>query len=206
MKQDRIGIRLTFFEPLLGTTSGNKDLAKEYIFTKYPGEGLPRDEQDAHPDAEEQLEKTSTVFPRMADGRLMLWDYQIKGFFKDACSMLRRGAGDNGKASRMMKAQKKVIDGCIFVFPRQIPIVLSGDISWCQRPLRAQTAQGERVALANSEMVPVGSSIEFEVRMLDPKLLEAVREWFDYGELRGLGQWRNGSYGRFRWETVGEGA
>jgi hypothetical protein len=204
MDQKGTRIKLVLTEPLLGTLSGNKEIATEYIFTKYPGEGLAADEMDTHPEPTEELEKTSTLFPRGADGRPFVWDYQIKGFFKDACQMLKRGAGSVGKMSRLIKAHKKVIDGCIFVYPRQIPITVVGEVGWLQRPLRAQTAQGERIALARSEMIPAGSSLEFEVVLLDPKLFEQVDEWLDYGMLRGLGQWRNASYGRFSWEIAGK--
>lgn len=31
---------------------------------------------------------------------------------------------------------------------------------------------------------------------------ETVREWLDYGALRGLFQWRNSGKGRFEWEEV----
>ena len=101
-----------------------------------------------------------------------------------------------------MKAYKKIIDGLIFVGPREIPIMFDGDVGLIQRPLRAQTAQGERVALAMSETVPAGATMEFEVKVLDRKLLPAVREWLDYGELRGLGQWRNAGHGAFTWEEI----
>lgn len=32
--------------------------------------------------------------------------------------------------------------------------------------------------------------------------MDAVREWLDYGMLRGLGQWRNSGKGRFTWEEI----
>ena len=57
--------------------------------------------------------------------------------------------------------------------------------------------QGERVSLANSEEIPAGSSITFEIKLLDPSLESVVIEWLDYGALRGLGQWRNSGKGRF---------
>lgn len=50
----------------------------------------------------------------------------------------------------------------------------------CQRPLRAQTAQGERVSLANSEEIPAGSSCEFEILCMDDTHEAAVMEWLDY--------------------------
>lgn len=37
---------------------------------------------------------------------------------------------------------------------------------------------------------------------MNPKDAETVREWLDYGALRGLFQWRNSGKGRFEWEEV----
>lgn len=90
----------------------------------------------------------------------------------------------------------------IFVQPRMIPIHVNGEITECQRPLRAQTAQGERVSLANSEQIPAGSTCEFEVMLLDDSHEKVVLEWLDYGALRGIGQWRNSSKGRFEYEVL----
>ena len=101
-----------------------------------------------------------------------------------------------------LKAYKKVIDGLVFVNPRQILLDLAGKLEWLERPLRAQTAQGERIALARSETAPVGSKIVIEIQLLDPNLDGCVKSWLDYGKLRGLGQWRNASYGRFTWKEV----
>ena len=137
----------------------------------------------------------------MDDGAPMLWDYQVKGFFKDACGSLRAvPKTESGK----LKAYKKTIDGQIFVDERRIPLVLpeGGEIGIVERPLRAQTMQGERVALAKSESVPAGTTFAITVTMLNPDLEDVVREWLDYGALRGIGQWRNSGMGRFKWEEV----
>ena len=105
----------------------------------------------------------------------------------------KKAVNESGK----LTAYKKVIDGLIFVSPRMIPIDINGTIGECQRPLRAQTAQGERVSLANSEEIPAGSTCEFDVTLLDDSHEKVVREWLDYGILRGIGQWRNSGKGRF---------
>ena len=72
----------------------------------------------------------------------------------DSCGMLARVGGktETGKTravneSGKLSAYKKVIDGLIFPQPRMIPIKVNGKIGDCQRPLRAQTAQGERVRM-----------------------------------------------------------
>ena len=41
-----------------------------------------------------------TVFPRTEDGRPFLYDYQIKGFFKDACGCLSRVAGKDPETGK----------------------------------------------------------------------------------------------------------
>ena len=72
----------------------------------------------------------------------------------------------------------------------------------CQRPLRAQTMQGERVALASSETIPAGSYVIFEIAMLLDSHEKAVIEALNYGTLRGFGQWRNSGKGRFHYEIL----
>lgn len=187
-------VEITFTEPLLGTLSGNKDLAEEFIASKHP-DG-PQDDELQAETPDEEVSKQSTVFA-MEDGKPHLWDYQLKGFFKDACSMLNRVAKKN-----KMKAYKKVIDGLIFPSPRKIFLDLSGPTTYIERPLRAQTAKGERIALARSESAPAGTKIVFEVNLLDEKLESHVVQWLDYGALRGLGQWRNSGMGRFTYKLL----
>ena len=166
-------VRLTFLEPVLGTWPSNENIARDFIASKAPDASTIEDEIAAL-GADAVAEKGKTVFPR-TDGQPILYDYQIKGFFKDACGMLARV---KSKKSSALKAYKKIIDGLIFVEPRMIPIEVNGEIGECQRPLRAQTAQGERVSLANSEEIPAGSSIELDIVMLDEKAhKEAVLEF-----------------------------
>jgi hypothetical protein len=191
-------IRITFTEEVLGTASSNPDIHREFIASKAPDATTIEQEVEAI-GVDASVEKSTTIFPRR-DGKPFFWDYQIKGFFKDACGSLVRVPGTKSNAAKA--AYKKVIDGTIFVFPREIPVSMKGAMGHCQRPLRAETAQGPRVALANSETIPAGSSIEVEVRLLDPKNDKLVREWLDYGKLRGLGQWRNSGKGRFNWEEI----
>lgn len=57
-------------------------------------------------------------------------------------------------------------------------------MGYCERSLRAQTPMGERISIAKSETVPEGSTIEFEVECLDPKLEDMVRECLNYGRMQ----------------------
>lgn len=199
----KIHVTATFIEPLLGTAPKNEEIYRDFIGSKAPDASTVEDEVAAI-GADAVTEKGMTVFPRNADGKPIIWDYQIKGFFKDACGMLSRvgGKSEDGKKKKVnesskLTAYKKIIDGLIFVTPRQIPILFDGEIGTCQRPLRAQTMQGERVSLAISEEIPDGAKIEFDVVCLSDEHEAAVKEWLDYGILRGLGQWRNSGKGRF---------
>ena len=201
-------VRLTFLEPVLGTWPSNENIARDFIANKAPDASTIEDEIAAL-GADAVAEKGKTVFPR-TDGQPILYDYQLKGFFKDSCGMLGRIGGKDEKGKKKavnesgkLTAYKKIIDGLIFVEPRMIPIEVNGEVGECQRPLRAQTAQGERISLANSEEIPAGSTIEFEIVMLDEKAhKEAVLEWLEYGRLRGIGQWRNSGKGRFTYEVL----
>ena len=191
-------VKLTFTEPILGAASNDPNIHEEFIASKGP-DAKSIDEEIEAIGVEGVIEKGKTVFPRDEDGRPILWDYQIKGFFKDSCGSLRKVPGSQ---SSKIKAYKKEIDGLIFPQPRKIVIHFDGEIGDCQRPLRGQTAQGERVALANSEEIPSGAWIEFEIIMLT-SYRKAVMEWLDYGRFRGIGQWRNSGKGRFVWEEIG---
>lgn len=189
-------VKLKFKEELLGTASANAEIHSEYIASLAP-DAMSRAEEVEAVGAAAVEEKGMTVFPRDDQGRPVLFDYQIKGFFKDACGVLRKVKGTK---SEKIKAYKKEIDGLVFVSPRKIVLNMPGDVGNCQRPLRAQTAQGERIALANSETAPEGTWIEFDVKCYTDTMYDAVYEWLDYGEDRGIGQWRNSGKGRFEWD------
>jgi hypothetical protein len=189
-------IKVTLLEEMLGTASANPDIQREFIASKSPDATTIEDEVAAS-GTEAVVGKSMTVFPKQ-NGKPFIYDYQLKGFFKDACGALARVPGT---LSNKLKAYKKVIDGTIFVQPRMI--FLDGKLGQnCQRPLRAQTAQGERIALANSETVPAGTTFKADIMLLNEGHEKIVHEWLDYGKLRGLGQWRNSGKGRFSWKEV----
>jgi len=190
---------LTFTEDLLGTVAKDPQVYESYIASRAPkaADGTPggKDELETVPDARDE-ERGWTGFHEFPDGRPFLYDYQIKGFFKDAASMLNRGSEKEDR----MAAHKKVIDGLVFVAPRRIPLhIPPGEtLGVLERPLRAQTAQGERVALARSDTAPAGTTMSFEVMILGKDVSRKVLAgWLDYGQFRGLGQWRSASWGRF---------
>lgn len=199
-------VKITLIEEVLGSSPSNEELLATYLASKAPTDELTSEEIDniKAQNAEDRI----TIFPRQADGTPFIYDYQIKGMLKDSCKALAaagKAGYPGGKACAGLKAYKKLIDGLVFVSPREIPYNMNGmRMDYCERPLRASTPQGERVSIAKSETVPAGSTIEFEITCLDPKLEDMVRECLDYGKLRGLGQWRNSGKGRYIWEEVTE--
>ena len=80
----RMHVKLTFIEPVLGTWPSNQNIAREFIASKSPDAASIEDEVAAI-GADAVADKGMTVFPRNDDGQPVLYDYQVKGFFKDAC-------------------------------------------------------------------------------------------------------------------------
>jgi hypothetical protein len=207
-----IKVKVTYTEELLGTAPSNSQLYEDFIASNAPDAPTRQQEIEAH-GVKEVTEKAMTVFPRLNEDELFVmgfkdtddvpftWDYQWKGYFKDSCGMLRRATGT---LSSKFTAYKKQIDGLVFVKERKIPLILpdGGEIGECQRPLRADTPQGPRVALAYSETVPAGTTQEFTIVVLNDKLVDIIHEWLDYGALHGTGQWRNSGKGRYVYDLL----
>lgn len=195
---DTYKVRITFTEPILGTVPKDPEVYAGYIASK----AALTDEQLAEELATvDKVEEKGWTGFHMLDGSPILYDYVPKGFFKSACGALRRVKDTR---SAKVRAYKKIIDGLVFVTPRRVPLLLptGGQIGVLERPLRAQTAQGERVALARSDTCPPGTTLEFTITVLGQVKEPLLREWLDYGALLGLGQWRSGGYGRFTYEMT----
>ena len=195
-----IHVRLTFIADVLGTATADPNIYSQYIASNAPDAPSKEEEIEAI-GVDAMIDKGTTVFPKDENGNPFMWDYQVRGFFKSACSALQRCKGSwFAKHTEKIKAFRKVLDQCILVYPRRIPFELSGEMGICQRPLRANTAQGERVAIASSETVPAGSTVEFTVRVLNEDWMFAVLEWLNYGQYNGMLQWRNSGAGAFIYE------
>ena len=196
--------RLTGLSPLLGSSPASRAIRTQFIASKAPTPELREEEAEAAFDLDE---KGLTVFNRNSNDQLCLMGHQIKGFFKAALLAL--------KAQTKIAAPKAKVDTLLFVEPRYIPITrddqpLRDEDEVCERPLRAQTMQGERVTLAASEQINDPWTVEFEVSMIPSEgtkrsealTWEAVETALDYGAYHGLCQWRNAGYGRFLWTRV----
>ena len=113
MKTKILKVKITFLEPVLGTWPSNQNVARDFIASKSPDAATIEDEVAAL-GADAVADKGMTVFPRNENGEPVLYDYQIKGFFKDSCGMLARVGGKasqgrsvGGKASQGRRADTR---------------------------------------------------------------------------------------------------
>lgn len=153
-----------------------------------------------------------TVFPRNPlTGAPCMYDYQIRGMFKDSFKALLASDSEVFKKAVAGKVISKwscdrVVDQCIFAGPRRIDFTLpeGGEIGTCDRPLGTtdpRTGQ-RRNTLASSETVPAGSELTLHVYVLRDDLIPLIEEVFMYGELRGIAQWRNSGKGTYDYEII----
>lgn len=187
---------LCFQEPLLGAIPKNPEIYKQYIMKRA---ALEDEEIAKEVNSVESVEESGWTGFHWDDAGIFLFDYVVKGFLKDACGVLRRAQGTE---SIKLKAYKKVIDGLLFIAPRKLRLELPAgeEIGIVERPLRTSGPTGDRVALARSDSCPPGTKVSFDLVVLGEVGEKLLTEWFDYGALRGLGQWRNAGYGSFTYE------
>ena len=193
-----LAVEITFKQGVLGTLTGDKDVYRSFIGSKAPDANTVEDEVAAL-GTDEVIDKGKTFFPKTKEGKPFIYDYQVKGFFKSAASAMSKVKGSKSSA---LKAYKKQIDLRIFIKDRENIIENFDEIGECQRPLRCQTMQGERVSLAISEEIPAGATCKFTIQMLCDEDIDMVKEWLDYGQFNGFLQWRNSGKGSFTWKEV----
>lgn len=171
---------------MLGTVPKSPEVYKDYIETKKP-ENIDEEE---YLTVEKIEEKGWTGFHRGENG-LFIYEYMIKGFLKHAGNVL--------KDQLKVKALRSKIDDYLFVAPRRIYLGKDKPDGVIERPLRAMTMQGPRVSLARSDYIAEGTQIAFTITLLPHKELtwEIIDQLMEHGRLMGLGQFRNGGYGRF---------
>ena len=191
----RYKLHVVTTEPLLGTQTV-KDVAIEYLQSKARDAGLNVD--DENETLPEMIERGTAVFHRL-NGAPIYYDYHVRGFLKES-GRLQNGA-------RGVKNLRNKIDNFVFVFPRRIELHLPEgtptEPEYLERPLRAETAQGPRVALARSEMLPAGTWFDCTIETVNDVISEPLlRDLLAYGRYKGFGQWRNASYGRFEYELT----
>ena len=197
-----IKVRVTFTSEVLGTAPNNPQIYEEYIYKKDPESEINTlDDEIETLGADAVIDKGMTVFHKDTEGPF-LYDYQIRGFIKESIAHLRNA---NDPVAKKLTAYKKKIDGLVHVYPGHIHFKGVTGINVVQRPLRAQTMQGERITLACSEEIAAGATVSFLIKIENPDLEPAIRVALDHGLSVGIGQWRgSGGKGKFYWEEIGE--
>jgi hypothetical protein len=202
----KLKFKIKLAQEILGSCNANPDLHREQVAGRSKDAEKVKEEM-AHLPAEELLDKATTVFSRDDDGSPIIWDFQIRGQLKEALGVLLDlpdwKETSVGKTKISKYTHKRIVDNFIFVTPRRIKLCEPTTLATFTRPLRGQTMQGERVALVTSEVVPA-SEFTIEVHTLHPVLDDLVRKCLAYGQWKGLGQFRNGGYGRFHAEELTE--
>lgn len=197
-------VKIEFVEPVLGAVPRDKELYTNFIAANAPDEA-GAEEEIKKLTRNELIDRRTSCFLMDEDGQPLLSNHVIKGLFKEAGKSIRRIPGKKYESQKLSLYRTK-IDTLIFIYPRFIRLETPVDVDDCieefQRPCRAQTPQGERITLRNSEKLPEGTTAEFEVQMMDKSLEPAIREWLDYGSFHGIGEWRNADYGRFEWMEI----
>lgn len=211
MQFTTLKVRLYGLEALLGSCPMDKEIYSNYIATKVKSEATCKAAAEDVVNIVENDEKGVTGFYRdETSGNLIIKAYQIKGFLKEAAKAMKDQLGIASTTSK--------IDNYVFLRERSIPICredgtpISKPDGYLERPLRGETAQGPRVSLAKSEYVNKGWTLEFTIKVLDNKKtaksiamsVDVVKDLLDYGELKGMLQWRNAGYGSFSYEILSE--
>lgn len=196
-------VRAKFTEAMLGSSPASTEVYQKFIGEKLRDEREKLGEEvETLPAADKNLMGRSVY--HKDDKGIFLFDYKIRGFLKSAAEAI------TGREE--IPAYKSKIDKWVFVGPRRIYLhapepashILQEPDGVLERPIRAMTMQGPRVSLKASEIVKEGTWINFEICVLPLGQKEFSEEilvaWLHYGAWQGLGEWRNGSYGRFEFE------
>ena len=193
MKTEKKEVEFTLVEDMLGTIPRNKELYREWIATKNPDPiDVTAEELETVIDGEKGL----TGFHTIPEDGIYIMDYFVKGYFKSTGNTYKEILGIKNLSSKLTNF--------IFIYPRLIRISAHSD-GTIERPLRAMTPQGPRVALAQSEFVRAGTSFRCKIGLYPHKEItwKKIEAIMDFGEEGiGFGQWRNAGYGRFTWKWV----
>lgn len=201
-----VAITIEMTEDMLGTVPKNKSLYTSFIAEKMKdltakdlplASGALATEEAVAAQIQEEIEtvehledKGWTGFHRDKDG-VFIYDYMFKGFL---CESAR-----TCKEYGLLKQLQDKFKRHVFVNPRRLRLKEKED-GTLERPIRAMTPQGPRVALIRSDTVNAGTKIDLTLTILKVSgiTLKCLEQVLSYGALSGLGQWRNGGWGRFK--------
>jgi hypothetical protein len=170
-----------------------------------------------------ELTKLKETFKelKMAGTTIFFWDkktdkpcigdHMVYGFLKAAAEAI--GRTKEKKAGKVMHStaytqslinQHVRCEDQFITFDKDIQRGEDGKPQYLQRSLRAMTAMGPRITLAKSEVMPAGATLKFTLKVMEQSDItkKVLEELFSYGEMSGLGQWRNAGHGMFITEIM----
>lgn len=210
LKTENIKIRCTLIEPMLGSKSSDVDMFTKYVAIKSKDEVKILEEVELAKNTDTEENESRQVFTRDHDGDIVIFNYQVKGFLKEAGECIRKAVTDEdniskGKAKKWGMIKGK-IDDFVNVYPRKIKLGKKDPDLLCNRILNGMTMQGKRTTPIESEAIDAGSSFECEIKIIknSPVKKEMIYEILNYGKIKGFGQWRNAGNGIFFWELLKE--
>ena len=153
--------------------------------------------------AELDVKGTTVFFWNKEKDLPMIGDHMIYGFLKASAEAISRTkAKKNGVILHSASYTQSAINQYVRCDEQFLTFDTTIKEGYVQRSLRAKTAQGPRITLAKSEAIPAGAKLQFVLKVMTGCPIEQshLEELFAYGELSGLGQWRNAGYGQFKAE------
>lgn len=209
-----VEVMVEFMETLLGTVPKDPELVARYLaekvrkrkdLTDQEKEELIKEEcATAFEQMKQEEQKGYTGFYKDEDG-YWTYNYWILGFMKSAYQALME-TGDLEK----LPVWRTRLNRFIHIKERRLHFIRAEgeeaekETDWVlevlTRPLRAKTPQGERVALARSDVLPAGTRLKWTFELLpNPKITtNDLRIALEFGLYEGMGQWRSGGYGTFK--------
>lgn len=196
IKMESFKVTIELDEDFLGTIPKDKRIWGNFVNKgKNVPEELLTEEISTIPEDDEEKSSGYTTFMRDEDG-IFIYNYMIQGFLRENGNTLKDDLG--------VKYLKSKLENNLFITPRKIRFYKEEDVirdydATLSRSLRASTPQGPRTMIQKSDLVAAGSRLTFTLTLHDHKELtgDVLQGILEYGQYRGLGQWRNGGYGTF---------
>lgn len=193
MKIEKRHYQITCNEPLLATVPAHMNVRELMNIANRKDERKKLEPQILGL-KEDEINATHTIFFRDEKG-IYLCNYQFKGFLKEAANNLKK--------EFKIACLRDKLTKFVFVKPRWIWLAEDSD-GVLERTIRVNTPQGQRVALATSEVL-YEATFKLEIWLLsNPHKItwKVIETLLDYGQFIGQGRWRNGDFGSFVWEKV----
>lgn len=206
--------KITFVDDLIGTVPKDPDIYETHLLNKLNEikEKVKLPEEKIQTIKEEELltlgkmeEKGITGFHSDEQG-VFIYNYMFRGFLKNAGNVMK------GETQVNVKNLKSKVEDYLFVNPRKLYLQRDGKIikeidGHLIRPIQADDRfGGKRVFIGKSEKINAGCYIEIELLLMQNKdtSWDVVEDLLPYGQLCGVGQARNMSYGSFTAERIKE--